>query len=235
MIDYPFCSQCRVVTGVWLLLLGNVVQWKIHERPLVSYGGISMLDSEFVESEGQSSPESYGTVDGVDYFTLTYENRSINLDDVVLPDGKLVTGVRFAHRNGHVLLEVRGTDFDYAKGRLINLENSTWYSNENGGKHEIQIPNRLLPFENYNLGKLYVPQKFAKDSYVRFTTSDFKADLGRLPVPFLEKDLGIESWCPVALTGIGLTYMNDEELSTGGVIAPKLIVYKLPVNDLRWE
>lgn len=54
---------------------------------------------------------------GVDYHTLTYEKRSINLDTVVAPAGKIVTGVRFhALDDGTLTIQIRCTDFDYVAG-----------------------------------------------------------------------------------------------------------------------
>lgn len=160
---------------------------------------------------------------------MTYENRAINLDDVVVPAGKVVTGVRFAHRNGHVLLEVRGTTFNYADGKLKHLNKSVWYSNKNAGKDEIRILNRMNPHEKYNDAKLYVPQK-SNDSYIRFGPSDFKTDLGQTTIPLIET-AWLQADCPTALSGIGLAYANDETRSTGGVIIPKLIGYEFPMDD----
>lgn len=164
---------------------------------------------------------------------MNYENHSINLDDVVLPAGKVVTGVRFAHRDGHVLLEIRGTDLDYEGGRLKNIDESVWYSNEEGGKHEIELPNRLNPFEKHNIGKLYVPQSFRKNSYVRFVPSDFQTDLSQMMLPVIETDWhGTVSNCQTALSGIGLTYVNDERQTTAGAIIPKIFVYEFPIPPL---
>lgn len=168
-------------------------------------------------------------VDGRDYFTLTYENRTINLDDVVAPEGKVVTGVRFAHRNGHVLLEIRATDVDFAAGLLTNLEQSAWISNENGGKHEIEILNRTNPFEVFNREKLYILHDL-KDSYVQFGPTDFQNDLGQTTIPLIDAD-SISSKSPTALSGIGLSYGNDQRRTTGGTIVPKLIVYKFPIGN----
>lgn len=65
------------------------------------------------------SPE---VVNGVDYHTLTYQKRSINLDTVLAPAKKIVTGVRFhALDDGVLTIQIRCTDFDYETGELNNL------------------------------------------------------------------------------------------------------------------
>lgn len=190
----------------------------------------STLTELWKGSKHQFSQDERRSVDGVDYFTLTYENRSINLDDVMVPAGKVVTGVRFSNRNAHVLLEVRATDFDYTTGFLTNLENSVWVSNENGGKHEIKIKKRSAPYEKCNIEKLYIPQSLQVDSYIRFGPTDFKSDLGQTTIPQIDTD-GVYSDDSVALSGIGLSYENDKEWSTGGAIVPKIIIYKLSIGE----
>lgn len=210
----------------------GVYQFGISEGELKPHAEVSQFSKTHSSGHDFSTSEEDKGV-GIDYFALTYENRSINLDDVLVPTGKVVTGVRFAHRNGHILLEVRGTDFDYEGGRLKNIDASVWYSNEDGGKHEYKIPNQLNPTEEYNDGKVYVPQQIKKNSFVRFGPTDFKADLGRTIVPVIEKDFhGLKIDCPSALSGVGLVYTNDEELTTGGAIATKLIVYELPIPSI---
>lgn len=116
-----------------------------------------------------------------DYYTLTYENRSINFDTVILPQGYAVTGVRFAEYNGHLRLELRGTEFDFETGTLMNLANSTWFGNDNGGRLEIFLQ-RPKP-----IGLLGQPIiNNIPDSFVKFTPSDKDADASQTIVPFLE-------------------------------------------------
>lgn len=67
--------------------------------------------------------------EGIDFHTLTYKNRSINFDTVIVPQGHVVTGARFALFKGHLRLEVRATEFDFETGTLMNLANSTWMGN----------------------------------------------------------------------------------------------------------
>lgn len=209
-----------------------MVQWQITEGKLSSRGQADYGESTTSKYEFQRW--EHKPVEGVDYFTMSYENRSINLDDVAVPSGHVVTGVRFGHRNGQILIEVRATEFDYHEARLKNIEKSFWVSNSDSGRYEFQLPNRLNPFEKHNQGKIYVPQHL-KDSFVRFTPTDFENDLSQMMVPVIETDfMGTRSDCPTALRGIGLTYVNDEELTTAGAIIPKLIVPDFPIPTIDW-
>lgn len=59
-----------------------------------------------------------GVKNGINYHTLTYEHRAINLDTVTAPTGKIVTGIRFHVTDKSVLtIQIRATDFNYETGR----------------------------------------------------------------------------------------------------------------------
>lgn len=182
-------------------------------------------------SANQFAISDIGAVEGINYTTLTYENRAINLDDLVLPQDKVVTGVRFQlNSNGHLTLEIRATDFDYFYGRLHNVTHNPWAKNENGGQIEIEIQQKLNPLENV-VNELYVPENIP-NAYVKFQTSDIESDVGQSTVPFIDT-FPLESRNPVALSGIGLTYKRNSE--AGGFITLKTITYDFAIADIEDE
>lgn len=69
-----------------------------------------------------------GVNNNQDYFTLTYDTRSIDLDEIQTDDLSLVlTGVRFRVLSGHLNLQARFSKFNFESGQLINPnENSFW-------------------------------------------------------------------------------------------------------------
>lgn len=159
--------------------------------------------------------------ENVDYVTLTYENRSINLDMVTVPKGTLVTGVRFRiTKTGHITLDVRATSFDFLTGKLKDLPNSVWISNPNCGQTEIKLqrPNSPLNHLN-NLSQINMTQ----NAFIKFGPTDYWSDVMQLTVPFIDTQR-IEPYNPVALSGIGI-YHKSTKSGSGGFIAPKLIVY----------
>lgn len=119
----------RIVTGVAITKRNRMIQFTIAESTLLPYGKLNTTivnegDDQTVNTANNryvNHPEwtidSTGITNGIDYHTLSYESRAINLDTVLAPAGKLVTGVRF-----HVLddksltLQIRVTDFDYEQG-----------------------------------------------------------------------------------------------------------------------
>lgn len=219
----------RVITGVRLVKENGVIQISISERTLLPFGQTSETEQDtWILADEQFAVTDIGVTEGVDYATLTYENRAINLDDLVLPPGKLVTGVRFqqSSSNGHLTFEIRATDFDYFTGRLLNVSHNPWVKNENGGQTEIEIPKKRSPLQ-YIVKDLYMPE-MVPNAYVQFGPSDLDFDIGQTTVPFIET-YSLESRNPVALSGIGLTYKSNNE--SAGFIALKTITYDFSIAD----
>lgn len=162
--------------------------------------------------------DDFGVQKDIDYHTLSYENRSINLDTVTTPAGHLVTGVRFRVINRHITLEIRATSFDYQSGTLKNIQDSKWISNPNGGQIKIPLQRVANPVKSVEKS---VPNP-TLNAYVDFGPTEYWADLSQLTVPFLEIQT-VEPYIPVALSGVGLYYKGQPGF--GGYIAPKLVVY----------
>lgn len=200
-----FCF--RIITGIHLAKPNRIIELVISERKLLAYGRLKPTNNYFHFNYPTwkrahpkvklNDPEAR---DGIDYHTLTYENRSINFDTVTVPQGHVVTGVRFHLHNGHIRLEVRATEFDFETGTLMNLENSTWYANENGGKYEIVLKNAKP------IGLHGTPiVNTIPDSFVQFTPSDKETDAAQTVVPFFDT-AKVEPIQPVPLSGLGLYY-----------------------------
>lgn len=178
------------------------------------------------ESTRQFSVNDHGVIDGIDYYTLTYENRSINLDDLVVPQGKLVTGVRFHTLNGHIILQIRATSFNYFDGRLENITYNPWMYNDKGGQYEIDITKKSNPVTSISNG-IFLPNHLPH-SYVQFGPTDFANDAGQLTIPFIET-IPLESKNPMILGGVGLTYKTND--ASGGFIGVKTISYDFAIAD----
>lgn len=115
----------RIVTGVAITKRNRMIQFVIGESTLLPYG---KLNTTIVYESGDSnannryvghpefSIDSPGVRNGVDYHTLSYQKRRINLDTVLAPAGKIVTGVRFHVIDGTLTIQIRATDFDYETG-----------------------------------------------------------------------------------------------------------------------
>lgn len=215
------------MTGVRIVKRNGVIQLSISQRTLLPFGQTdeSELDT-WKEASNQFAVTDRTAINGIDYYTLTYENRSINLDDLVLPQGKLVTGVRFHVLNGHIILQIRATDFNYYSGHLENITYNPWAMNENGGQFEIEIPKKLNPLTTM-MNDIFIPNHLPH-SYVQFGPTDFETDAGQLTIPLIET-IPLESKNPMILSGIGLTYKSND--ASAGFIGVKLISYDFVIAD----
>lgn len=81
----------RVVTGLRLVKLGRVFHLQIAEGTLGERGQVT--PGSWVPLQ-RFDPKDTGLRDGVDYHTLTYERRAIDLDELDSPSGSILTGVR---------------------------------------------------------------------------------------------------------------------------------------------
>lgn len=125
-LGFGFGKLDRIVTGVQISKRNRMIQFLIAESKLLPYGKLNTtITHETGEVNANNryvghpefSIDSKGVQSGIDFHTLTYEKRSINLDTVLAPAGKLVTGVRFhALDDGTLTIQIRCTDFDYEAG-----------------------------------------------------------------------------------------------------------------------
>ncbi|XP_031620535.1 uncharacterized protein LOC116339055 [Contarinia nasturtii] len=211
----------QIVTGVSLTKRNGIVQFVIAQRQLLAFGNVDRTPIEYgwnlAEQFVANSNESR---DGVDYFTLTYENRNLNLDTIIAPPNTVVTGVRFnINKKRNLLLEVRFTEFDAFTGKLINLENSVWQSNADGGKSRINTDNLDVPTKTTRPSVPY----FDVNKFVRFGPTHKSADLSQRTVPFIDGQK-VEPKMPAPLAGIGLYYKSS------GFIAPKIVLYNFEAS-----
>lgn len=103
-----------------------MIQFVIGESTLLPFGKLNTtITNEFGDSNANNryighqefSIDSPGVKNGIDYHTLTYNKRKINLDTVQAPAGQIITGIRFHVLNdGTLTIQARATQFDYETG-----------------------------------------------------------------------------------------------------------------------
>lgn len=215
-----FYSYCRrIVTGIAIRKIDRVIQFSISERELFAFGKVNDTLQRTQIWKNNSISFLNDGIDGIDYFTLTREHRSINLDTIFLPLDKVVTGVRFQVQNNRILIEVRGTDFDYETGQLKNLKQSTWINNLiNDDREEIIIDEPDSSIRTNNIQERFD----SNNKFIQFRPTDIKKDLAQLTIPYIES-VPLEASEPRPLSGVGLYYKGEDGF--GGFIAIKLIGY----------
>lgn len=209
-----------MVSAVALRKFQGVFHLVIVERELKPYATLNATAATW----HTYTPVDYFNIhdalvrEGIDYHTLTWENRSINLDTVEIPTGKVVTGLRFRIVNGAVILQVHGTEFDFVSGQLKNTDNSFWYESQNKERTEIPLDNLDIP--------TLTPEKSIPNilptRFVQFSPTDKFKDLSQTTIPFIDSQL-VESHNPMPLSGVGINFKSFP--GYGGFIAPKILNY----------
>lgn len=209
-----------VVTGLRFAKENRIIHLQIQQGVLTPHGRV---DPETVHWK---PVENYTITDKKiyneqDYHTLSWEKRGVDLDDIHVKPGELITGVRFKMVGANLNLEVLVTPFDLITGQLMEpFGKSRWQDNivhQNGKifRREVQIPKPDLPTRATEQSKVAsLPGQF-----VQFTHTDFKADAAQTTVPFLDsQDVAPSTSMP--LTGVGLYYRTVR--GYGGYLAPRI-------------
>ncbi|XP_017113092.1 uncharacterized protein LOC108136442 isoform X1 [Drosophila elegans] len=214
----------RIVTGLRFVKKNRIFHLQIQEGELLPRGAVNQSTLEW------KPVEKYNFFDrdvkkGVDYHMLSYESRSIDLDDVNTDDNSFViTGVRFRVVGAHLNLEAYYSEFDFKTGQLIQPEaNSYWKSNDNtdvsGARRE------KLRLENADVSTRTITHSIPlsrHNQYIDFTNTGLDKDAAQSTVPFIDIQ-DVISNPPVPLSGIGIYYKGRN--GYGGFLGPKLITY----------
>ncbi|XP_059061467.1 uncharacterized protein LOC131854370 isoform X2 [Achroia grisella] len=211
----------KIVTGVRLVKSGRVFHLQITQGILGERGSVTPHGSWGAITE--FDPSDKALKEGVDYHTLTYERRAIDLDDLDSPAGHVLTGVRFTRLGAHLHFEIRSTPFNYATGRLQH-EKSQWLSNDNTDGTE--LPRSRLVLQKPDIpsrSHVPLPVDSTHDQYVEFTHSDFDADAAQSTVPFIDVQPVQPFKGAALLSGAGLMHRGAD--GSGGFIQLKVFTY----------
>ncbi|XP_019881482.2 uncharacterized protein LOC109609281 [Aethina tumida] len=208
----------KVVTGIRLVKKNRIFFLKIQEGILGPYGVIS--NRNWV-------PVMYFKINqrnilkDVNYTTLTYDNRSLHLNTIILKDNLTVTGVKFVLRDGQIQLNVLGTKYDVRNGTLIN-NNGQWFSSDKS-KEELILQSPDVPIHDiFTFGNNKSLLRLRTDNgnnFIKFTHTDIEKDLAQTTIPYI--DIREVTSTNGLLQGVGLMHKGNKGF--GGFIAPLLI------------
>jgi len=122
----------RVLTGLRFVKHNRVFHLQVQEGELLPRGAINESSLDWVPLHDYKIYD-HNVRNNIDFHTLSYDKRSVDLDDVYTDDNAfVVSGVRFRLIGAHLNLEVRLTEFDYENGKVVDPEvNTFWKSNDN--------------------------------------------------------------------------------------------------------
>ncbi|KAI5639122.1 hypothetical protein NE865_08322 [Phthorimaea operculella] len=206
-------AKNKVVTGLRLVKHGRVFHLQISEGTLGERGAITPGNWVPVS---KFDPADAGVQNGVDYHTLTYEKRAIDLDELDSPTGSVLTGVRFRMLGSHLHFEIRSTPFNFTTGKLAP-EKSVWISNDNTDGAEKPRPD--IPTRSH----IALPIDSGHDQYLEFVNSDFEADAAQSTVPFVDIQPVMPMRGAALSSGAGIIHRGTK--GSGGYVAVKLYTY----------
>lgn len=82
-------ANFRVVTGVRFVKQNRIIHLQVQESQLLEYGDVNSTSTRWVPIP-QFTILDRGIKDGIDYHTLSFDRREIDLDDITAPVGHVV-------------------------------------------------------------------------------------------------------------------------------------------------
>jgi hypothetical protein len=113
----------------------QIIHIQIQQGELLPYGDVNASTVDWKKIDNYTILHA-NVKEGVDYHTVMWEQRAVDLDDLESLEGYLLTGLRFRIVGAHLNLEIQMTSFNFTSGKLIP-EKSYWHSHDNTEASEI--------------------------------------------------------------------------------------------------
>ncbi|KAK9746592.1 protein of unknown function (DUF4803) [Popillia japonica] len=224
-------SENMIVTGLRFIKKNRIIHLQIQQGKLLKHGVIDETTIEWVPVSDMKISDRF-IYNKKHYFTLNWENRALDLDDLQGDNeglqshhGYVLTGVKFKSIGAHLNFEIQVTPFDFETGILTNpTDQSQWIDNPST---EFSPTNKRT---KYLLGKVDVPTKAKAHNTIKtkhnqfldFMHTDFDKDAAQTTVPFLDSQPVIPV-IPMPLSGAGIYFKSTGDY--GGFIGLKVFTY----------
>lgn len=213
----------KIVTGVRFVKKGKIIYPEIEEATALPEGGIDestrswTSSQEIAHSNVGNLTKNTGAV-----YTMSYEQRSVDLDTLVAPEGHVLTGIKLRNIGGHLNLEIQVTPMDFTTGNALS-DRSTWIANDN-------TPATLSPRTLVPIIMPDVPTKWhgqnkvdsTTDQFIQFDSTSAHEDVAQTTIPFIDS----QSVAPnpaTWLSGAGLYHKG--QIGYGGFLGLKVSTY----------
>lgn len=225
IINMPFI--CRVISGVRIIKRNGIIHLTAIERLLLPNALLDATDKKIISNDNFTLTDAKVT-SGIDYFTMTYDNRTLNLDTIVaMARDQVVTGIRFRVHSGSVHLEVRFTYFDEDTGKLDLTTVSEWKSNTAKQRTPISVEHADIPTRSTEQS---IAMGDDDTNSVMFVPSSWVLDMAQTTVPFIDSKF-VETPQMEALSGVGLFLKSSAGF--GGYISPRLVTQDNALAAMR--
>ncbi|XP_071643768.1 uncharacterized protein Orion isoform X1 [Temnothorax longispinosus] len=211
-------SHNKVITGVRLKKINRVIHIQIQEGQLLPRGAINASTIEWQSVDAFSIMDPH-IINGIDYHTMVWEKRALDLDNLLSLQDHLLTGIRFRMVGSRLNLEIMISPFNFTSGLLIQpKEKSFWHSNDVTSRTELAYTEPDIPIRN---SLPNVPDS-GENQYLNFAPSDRRKDAAQSTIPFIDVQ-PVTPNPPVPLSGAGIFHKGRK--GSGGFVALKLTTY----------
>ncbi|XP_076270236.1 uncharacterized protein LOC143202514 isoform X2 [Rhynchophorus ferrugineus] len=223
----------KIITGIKFVKAERVLHMQIQEGQLLPGGHVNQSTVQWVPLESYKITD-VGVYKNKDFYQLSYEYRSMALDNVEAPEPNyVVTGVQFVVVNNVVRLSVRFNKMDWMNGIILkNITETITATTKN--LDEVRFDENVdVPI--LRLKTNLVTQRF---KFVRFTHTGFDADAAQTTIPYIDVQ-PVYNKPAVPLRAIEIGYKENNP--SGGFITPVIFTYnygtllnaKFPSFDTR--
>ncbi|XP_046814386.1 uncharacterized protein LOC124422239 isoform X3 [Vespa crabro] len=211
----------RVITGIKLTKLNQIIHIQIQEGELLPRGDINSTTVTWKPVDTYTVYDS-DVKNGIDYHTIVWEKRAIDMDDLKSPENHLLTGIKLRMIGTRLNLEIMVTPFNFTTGKLIQpLQKSYWISNDitdSYSRTELKLKNPDIPIHS----ELQHVSDSDVNQYLNFAPSDREKDAAQSTIPFLDIQ-PVEPNPSIPIAGAGIFHKGRS--GSGGFLALKLITY----------
>ncbi|KAK0097704.1 hypothetical protein PV326_014330 [Microctonus aethiopoides] len=218
-----------VLTGIKFVSYNNAIHLQIQQT---NFSQDALIHNESSWKELDTLYQDNSTTKNVKfhYEPLRHDLKSIYLDDIIVPANTVVTGVKFiVVNNSAFMLQVYGTPFDYATGKL-NISGSAWFNALNYPLNPKDYERKRIEINiNESDDPIRSSQfKYDRESnkFIKFIHTDVRKDAGQTTIPLLDSQ-AVETKPSFPLGGIGLSFRGRD--GYGGYISPR--IYTLDITQ----
>ncbi|XP_022907955.2 uncharacterized protein [Onthophagus taurus] len=220
----------KIITGVKFAKSNRIIHLQIEQGELLQNGVVNKTTIEWVPIDSFRLNDRNVLKDQT-YFTLSRDNRAIDLDVHAGVEGYVLTGVRLQKIGSHLNLQIYVTPYDFATGKLKPAL-SEWLDNTNtefsmiSKRKKIEIKDRDVPTRSNLPSKI----KSTHNEFLEFTHTSFEKDAAQTTVPFLDSQPVSSGLSPNS--GAGIYYKTSSD-QNGGYIGLKLVTFDYSKHLLK--
>jgi len=176
----------KVVTGVRFTKIGRIIYPQVQEATALPEGGIDETTRAWVAPKEIAFSDLDNLIANPNVFTMSYEKRAMDMDELQAPEGHVLTGVKLRALGGHLNLEIRVTPIKFQKGDLM-ADRSTWIGNDN--TPATSSPRTLVPIIQPDIPTKLLNRNQVDtrtDQFIQFDATSAHKDVSQTTIPFID-------------------------------------------------